>query len=233
MTLTFSAEPDRALFATAVRHVARARFSLARLLALVVVAAGIYFWAAAGVYFFVVYVVLALVLGIVCPWLVVRRSLKLGERHFRPTEYAFGPQGFRTPTDLADSSVAWPLVAAVDDLPGQILLRLNKLQFVLVPTGGLTPQELSTLRAIIAARDTTGPGSGTPPRPADSTPGIPPRAADTGSNTAPHPADAGSSTASDPAGTDSGTAPHPAGTGFPVRPADTGPGTKLRPAVAP
>jgi hypothetical protein len=201
LPLTFQAHPDQRQISVAIRHVLRRRVIVLRVIAGLMVVWGAVFglFLGLGVSYLVYFTILALVLGVGCPELAVWRSTRASIRLVvRPTDYRFDQNGFGLSTDLAESGMRWAAVTAVDYLPGQVLLRLSKLQFISVPTSGLTADQTTELEALVRAHVTvpaqplTAP-SGTPGRPLTANPAVSgqPIAAPSGAAAAPPGASAG------------------------------------------
>jgi hypothetical protein len=166
MSLSFSAEPDVRQIAEAVRHVARRRFLPARLLALPLLVIGLTGYFGFGLPFLALLAVLALVFSVLGPEVVIRRMTREGVRLLaRPTVYHFDGDRFGFATDLVRTEAVWELLSAYDELPGQMVVRLGKEQFLLIPTAGLAEAQLMELRdlldrAVFRARSGVGrPGS--------------------------------------------------------------------------
>ncbi|GAA2544584.1 hypothetical protein GCM10010435_11460 [Winogradskya consettensis] len=158
MSLTFQAQPDRRLLAAAVRHVSRSRIMLVRWVGGVVTAVGVVTFPllSGDVFLSVVDVVLGLFLAVGCPVIAVRRAVGVSERLVaRPLTYTFTETGFTTMSDLATTNWSWAAVTGIDELRDQILIRVNKSQFVPIPTAGLSPEQLSDLRTILHNRGAT------------------------------------------------------------------------------
>ena len=152
LPLTFQAHPDQRQISIAIRHVLRRRVIVLRVIAGLMVVWGAVFglFLGLGVSYLVYFTILALVLGVGCPELAVWRSTRASIRLVvRPTNYRFDQNGFGLSTDLAESGMRWAAVTAVDHLPGQVLLRLSKLQFISVPTSGLTADQTTELEALV------------------------------------------------------------------------------------
>ncbi|MET0494090.1 MAG: YcxB family protein [Actinoplanes sp.] len=181
LPLTFQAHPDQRQISVAVRHILRRRVAVLRVIAGLMVVWGAVFglFLGLGVSYFLYFTVLALVVAVGFPELAVWRSLRSSTRLVvRPTSYHFDQDGYGVSTDLAQSRMRWAAVTAVDHLPGQMLLRLSKLQFISVPTSGLTTDQITELRALVRDHVTapvqplTAP-SGTPGHPPAAVPGHP------------------------------------------------------------
>jgi hypothetical protein len=174
LPLTFQAHPDQRQISVAIRHTLRRRVAVLRVIAGLMVVWGAVFglFLGLGVIYLVYFTILALALGVGCPELAVWRSTRASIRLVvRPTHYRFDQDGFGLSTDLAQSGMRWAAVTAVDHLPGQVLLRLSKLQFISVPTSGLTADQATELQALLRDHVTSPPAdplsplSGMPVRP--------------------------------------------------------------------
>ncbi|MEV4707648.1 hypothetical protein [Actinoplanes sp. NPDC049316] len=150
MSLTFSAEPDARQIAEAVRHIARRRFLPARLLALPLLVIGLTGYFGMGLSFLALLAVLALVFSVLGPEVAIRRMRREGMWLLaRPTTYHFDDDRFGFATDLARTEAVWKLLSGYDELPGQMVVRIGREQYLTIPTGGLTEEELMRLRDLL------------------------------------------------------------------------------------
>ena len=217
LPLTFQAHPDQRQISVAVRHILRRRVAVLRVIAGLMVVWGAVFglFLGLGVSYFLYFTVLALVVAVGFPELAVWRSLRSSTRLVvRPTSYHFDQDGYGVSTDLAQSRMRWAAVTAVDHLPGQMLLRLSKLQFISVPTSGLTADQITELGALVRAHVTapvqphTAP-SGAPGHPLSALSGAPGQPLSAPSGTPGQPAAALPAGPGQPLGAPSGAAAAP------------------------
>ncbi|AGZ45487.1 YcxB family protein [Actinoplanes friuliensis] len=155
LTLTFQAQPDKRLLTAAIRHILRTRLLIVRVLGAFVVLCGVYTMIITNgnLFYLVFYGLLGLFLGAGLSELVVWRSVRASvDMSARPTRFRFAPDGLGVSTDVAQTGMSWAAVTDFTVLPGQIVLRISKRQFICVPTGGLTEEEFVQLRTLLRDR---------------------------------------------------------------------------------
>jgi hypothetical protein len=149
----FEGQPDREMITTAVRHVSRPSlwilygFGIAVALfgAGTIVAGDV----GTGVVFIVVGVAWTLVMPAYAIRKAVRRCMKLiGHR----TAYRVDDEGVAQNNAMAASIFRWPMIIRVDELPGQVVLRVGKAQFVPLPTTSMSGAQRAAMVAFLRAR---------------------------------------------------------------------------------
>ncbi|SDY53596.1 hypothetical protein SAMN05444365_102566 [Micromonospora pattaloongensis] len=153
MLIRFEAAPDKKLLTGAVRHTMRRSLRTLRAtgvlaLGLAVVTALLGFRAAA-----VLPAVVGLGYLLVLPVVLVRRAVGTSWRFCGlPTTYEITAESVRWSTPLADSTIKWDAFARVDPLPGQLVCRLTKVQFVALPTAPLSGEDEHKLVGVLRDR---------------------------------------------------------------------------------
>jgi hypothetical protein len=118
----------------------------------------------------VTFIVLGVVWIIVMPAVAVRKAVRRGVKQIgHPTAYRVDEQGVSQSSLMAASTFRWPMITAIEELPGQVLVRVGKLQFVPLPTASVPEQMrlamVSFLRARVAGSSTPQPQAVRPPTP--------------------------------------------------------------------
>ncbi|WP_305782846.1 MULTISPECIES: YcxB family protein [Micromonosporaceae] len=153
MSLTYTAAFDERSLTAAVKQLLRTVVRSIYVLAALAVAFGLLEGIRGNSGLAVGCFVAAIVVVVIFPRSMLRRSVELNMRSVgRPTTYDFGPAGIGTRNELYQTLWSWVAITTVDERPGYLVVRLHTTQSLLVPTAGLSPEQLATLRAILAAR---------------------------------------------------------------------------------
>jgi hypothetical protein len=149
-----ASDPER--YRDAFRHVVRpVRLRLALVGALFVLLGVVEFALASGSWQLgVVLVAMGLAFGLLLPLRLVSASMRmLNPIAAGPTRFELTDRYVGSVSPLMSSQIAWAAYTRIDEIPGQILLRMGRRQITSVPTGGLTPEQLAELRAFVADRN--------------------------------------------------------------------------------
>jgi hypothetical protein len=157
----FEGQPDRATITAAVRHVSRRRMWIFYALGLVIALAGLVnLLTEGGMAAGITFIVLGAVWIVVMPAIALRKAVKRGMKQVsHPTTYRIDENGVTQNNMMATSTFRWPMITAIEELPGQVLVRVGKLQFVPLPTATVPePTRLAMvafLRAQVALQPQT------------------------------------------------------------------------------
>ncbi len=155
-------DPER--YRTAFRYVLRpVRLRLAVLGGLLVVLGGVEIALSTdGWPLGVVLVAMGLAFGLLLPLRLVGASMRaLNPIAAGPTRFELTDQWVGSVSPLMSGQISWAAYSRIDEIPGQLLLRVGRRQITAVPTGSLTPQQLAELREFVANRNfITGSGRG-------------------------------------------------------------------------
>jgi hypothetical protein len=150
----FEAQPGHAQVVAAIRFVSRRAFWFFRGFGLLVFLYGL--WTAFAddlstgwiIGFTGFFAALGGLVGLFLPWLAERRSTRASMKMVGlPSAYRIDAEGVRSSNALTDGVIRWPLITAIDEVAGLVLVRLGKARFIPVPIGQLPPE---TREAIVA-----------------------------------------------------------------------------------
>ncbi len=159
MQITFKAQSTRGTLAEAFRHVYHRQLTWLRILGFLLFLGGFVLIFTGEAVLGAAYAIGGFAIGFLGPEIAVHQGVTTSMRLAGlPTTFTLAADGVRTRSALADGHLAWPDITAVDELPRQLLLRLDGRNFLCVPTGDLTDPERTRLRAVIAEHRPAGAG---------------------------------------------------------------------------
>jgi hypothetical protein len=146
-------DPDR--YRAAFRYVLRpARIRLAIMGGVLVLLGAVTALLPATLPLGIVEVVAGLMLGIVLPLRVIGASIRgLSSVVAGPTRFELTDQYVGSISPLMSSQTAWAAFTRIDEIPGQLLLRIGRRQVISVPITDVHPAQLAELREFVANRN--------------------------------------------------------------------------------
>lgn len=153
MHIVVTARPDRDGIVRAMRHARRKPVLRVRLLCLGYVVVGVALLFVWNLYTFLIAYgcFIAAVLTQLAQWLTYRAALRRNLAFFAvPRTVTLTDEGVELATQHTSSRLAWRVLRGVDLMPGLMIIFITAQKFWVVPTDGLTGEEIGEITAALS-----------------------------------------------------------------------------------
>lgn len=149
----FSAVPDERLLTVTLRHVLSGRITALRTLGVLFLVWALLNWVWVDFTTAGISVVLAVLIGAVAPFHLIWSSARALRPVMtgRPADYRIDADGVRVTDAMSEVFYRWPLISAIGELPGVLIVRTGP-RFLPLPVAGLPAETIAAIVAMARSR---------------------------------------------------------------------------------